>query len=240
MDLGRKGYFGISFLKREITKGNSIISSSLLKHGYANFSLEILEYCDPIDAVKREQYYLDLIKPEYNILKTAGSSFGFSLETKAKIREKSLRSTYNSSEQAKDHLRGLNTDPEYKAKRLSAIQAYQSSEQAKNQLNRLNSSLEQKEHLKRLHLSMKGRPKTEGSGLPSVSIEVLDTLTGKITVYPSIREAARAIGMAPSSLNKGFQRKGVAGPLGSEAEGAAFTKPTIMANKKRYHITKLS
>jgi group I intron endonuclease len=238
--LAEKGYFGISFLKKELTKGNSIISSSLLKYGYANFSLEILEYCDPIDAIKREQYYLDLIKPEYNILKTAGSSLGFkhTLETKAKIREKSLISTYNSSEQAKYHLRGLNTNPEYKAKRLSAIQAYQSSEQAQNQLKRLNSSSEQKERLKRLHLSMKGRPKTEGSGLPSVSLEVFDTLTDKIAVYPSINEAARAIGMAPSSLNKAFKRKGVAGPSGSE--GAGFTKPTVIVNKKRYHITKLS
>jgi len=217
VDLGRrlKGYFGISFLKKELTKGNSIISSSLLKYGYANFSLEILEYCDPTDAVKREQYYLDLLKPEYNILKTAASSFGFkhSLETKAKMGEKSLTSTYNSSEEAKDHLIGLNTNPEYKAKRLSAIQAYHSSEQAKTQLKRLNSSCEQKERLKRLHLSMKGRPKTEGSGQPSVSIKVFDTLTDKITVYPSISEAARTIGMAPSSLNKAIQRRGVVAPL---------------------------
>jgi hypothetical protein len=27
--------------------------------------------------LEREQYYLDLLKPEYNILKVAGSSLGF-------------------------------------------------------------------------------------------------------------------------------------------------------------------
>jgi hypothetical protein len=31
----------------------------------------------PLDAIKREQYYLDLLKPEYNILKVAGSTLGF-------------------------------------------------------------------------------------------------------------------------------------------------------------------
>jgi hypothetical protein len=33
---------------------------------------EILEYCEPSKVLEREQYYIDLLKPEYNILKTAG------------------------------------------------------------------------------------------------------------------------------------------------------------------------
>jgi hypothetical protein len=39
--------------------------------------LEILEYCDPDKVVSREQYYIDLLKPQYNILKVAGSLVGF-------------------------------------------------------------------------------------------------------------------------------------------------------------------
>ena len=37
----------------------------------------------------REQYYMDLLKPEYNILKTAGSSLGYQHleEAKKKISE---------------------------------------------------------------------------------------------------------------------------------------------------------
>lgn len=53
------------------------IYKALLKYGYSNFQLEILEYCAPEDTIKREQHYLDLLKPEYNILKIAGSSFGY-------------------------------------------------------------------------------------------------------------------------------------------------------------------
>lgn len=50
-----------------------MINSAFLKYGYSNFTLEILEYCESSEAVLREQYYLDLLKPEYNILSTAGS-----------------------------------------------------------------------------------------------------------------------------------------------------------------------
>ena len=59
----------------------------MLKHGYSNFTLDILEYCELSETLLREQYYLDLLKPKYNILFTAGSPFGrkHSEETKAII-----------------------------------------------------------------------------------------------------------------------------------------------------------
>ena len=37
----------------------------------------ILEYCEPRKIVEREQYYFNLLNPEYNILKTAFSSINF-------------------------------------------------------------------------------------------------------------------------------------------------------------------
>ncbi len=88
-NLGKRmsGYFSILNLKAEVKRSRSIIYRSLIKYGYSNFSLEILEYCEPSIVVLREQHFLDLLKPAYNILKFAGSSLGFkhSLETKAKI-----------------------------------------------------------------------------------------------------------------------------------------------------------
>jgi group I intron endonuclease len=70
-------YFSLIFLKRTILKSRSIINNSLLKYGYNNFSLDIMEYCESSVLINREQYYLDRLKPEYNILKIAGSSFGY-------------------------------------------------------------------------------------------------------------------------------------------------------------------
>jgi len=60
------------------------------KYGPNNFVFLILQYCDRIEDIclGLEQYYLDLYKPKYNILKMAGSSQGFkhSPETIAKLK----------------------------------------------------------------------------------------------------------------------------------------------------------
>jgi group I intron endonuclease len=66
-------YYCLSSLRRKV-KGSVIIHRALLKYGYSNFRLDILEYCVPNELIKREQYYIDLIKPEYNILKKAGAN----------------------------------------------------------------------------------------------------------------------------------------------------------------------
>jgi len=57
-------------------KGSSLIYTALLKYGLASptkFKVEILKYCSPAKCLKWEQFFLDLFKPEYNILKIAGA-----------------------------------------------------------------------------------------------------------------------------------------------------------------------
>jgi group I intron endonuclease len=75
--LGRRliNYFSFEYIADP--KRNMLINKALIKYGYSNFSLDILEYCEPCLVVTREQYYIDLLKPEYNILKVAGSSWGY-------------------------------------------------------------------------------------------------------------------------------------------------------------------
>lgn len=87
-----KNYFSPRFLKKELLRNRSIISNSLLKYGYSNFSLDILEYCKPSLLLSREQYYFDTLNPEYNILKTAGSRLGakHSIETLLKFKDRKL------------------------------------------------------------------------------------------------------------------------------------------------------
>lgn len=48
-----------------------IIYKALLVYDYVNFTLEILEHCESSVLLEREQYYIDLLKPNYNILKIA-------------------------------------------------------------------------------------------------------------------------------------------------------------------------
>jgi len=70
-------YYCLGYLNNKLLTCNSRIYKVLLEQNYSNFYLEILEYCDKKSLIEREQYYLDLLKPEYNILKIAGSLLGF-------------------------------------------------------------------------------------------------------------------------------------------------------------------
>jgi len=63
---------------KHLTLNKTPIHNALIKYGFNNFSLEILEYCkEGENLVSREQYYLELLSPEYNVLELAGSSLGF-------------------------------------------------------------------------------------------------------------------------------------------------------------------
>lgn len=94
VSLGRRfsNYYSTGYLEYKVKKGYSIIYNSLLKHGYSNFSIDILEYCEPELCISREQYYIDELKPKYNICEKAGSLLGFkhSEATKAKMKINNL------------------------------------------------------------------------------------------------------------------------------------------------------
>lgn len=49
------------------------ICAALLKHGFSNFSLEILEVCDSDKLMFWEKHYFNLYSPEYNILENPGN-----------------------------------------------------------------------------------------------------------------------------------------------------------------------
>jgi group I intron endonuclease len=66
-------YFNLNYLERN---KSMLICRALLKYGYSGFSLEILEYCELSERLERENHYFKLLKPEYNILKVAGSNLG--------------------------------------------------------------------------------------------------------------------------------------------------------------------
>ncbi len=53
-------YFNKSYIS---SKNHLIICRALIKFGYSNFSLEILEYCEKSVLLEREQYYLDKLNP---------------------------------------------------------------------------------------------------------------------------------------------------------------------------------
>jgi uncharacterized protein YqjF (DUF2071 family) len=84
VDLSRRFYSYYSLL--ELKRRDNYISRALIHHGYSAFSLSILEYIDISNLsleearkliFSREQYYIDTLKPNYNIFLIAGSLLGF-------------------------------------------------------------------------------------------------------------------------------------------------------------------
>lgn len=81
-----KVYYSFKTMRNKIDKESSIIYRAILKYGYSKFKLDILEYCEVSSLISREQHYIDLLKPEYNILKMAGNRLGHKLGLKTKIK----------------------------------------------------------------------------------------------------------------------------------------------------------
>lgn len=150
-------------MKAYLKRGKSAICSSILNNGLYNFSLEILEYCEPSNAIEREQYYLDTLKPLYNILNTAGSPLGrkHSEKTKAKM---------NAS---------------HKGKTISEDTKSKMSEAKKGENHPLFGKTRSEDTKSKISAAMLSAQK----GI----VEVLDKETGKTTIYSSNCQAAKAI-----------------------------------------------
>lgn len=59
------------------------------KYGLSNFALSIIEEVDNADVlIQREQYWIDNLKPEYNISKKAGSLLGVKMSEGAVLKNK--------------------------------------------------------------------------------------------------------------------------------------------------------
>lgn len=176
-------YYNIKYITR--ASKSSLICRALLKYGYSSFKLDILEYCEPSVLIEREQYYIDLLKPEYNILKVAGSLFGYkhtieslqkmseiaknrSEETIAKLREAALGKTYKHTEETK--------------KRISEfMQGRKHSDETKEKLRIIQSN--------RTKQPVKG-----------INVQVKDILTGEITIYDSLRSAGKGLNSNHKSM----------------------------------------
>lgn len=78
---------------------NAHFQSSWNKYGEDAFMFCVLEYCNSENRFAREQYYIDTLKPEYNLTLNVVANFGheISKETKQKI-SNTLKEKYNLGE----------------------------------------------------------------------------------------------------------------------------------------------
>jgi group I intron endonuclease len=175
INLTKRFYKYISL--NNIQKIKTPIYGALLKYGIENFTLEILEYCDEDSVINREQYYLDTLSPEYNILKIAGSSLGF------KHSEKTLEffKTYRVVEE------------ETKKNLSQAATGRVLSEEVKDKISKAHIGKVLSEETK----TKISKARTLVSGVP---VKVIDTLSDKVTEYENITEASKILGVSRTSI----------------------------------------
>jgi group I intron endonuclease len=165
-----------------------VIYKALKKHKHSNFSLEILEYSEPSDVISREQYYLDLLKPNYNILKTAGSTLG-----------------YKHSEEALAKMRRHCSSEEIKAKMSAARKGQNNPFCGKTHSEETKAKMrEAKKGQKSLFFGKTPSEETKAkiSAANGQAVKVLDKETNETTSYSSGIQVAKALGCDEKTIRR--------------------------------------
>lgn len=207
MNLGRRlrNYYNPNFISH-ISRKNMIINKALLKHGYSNFKLEILEYCDPKEVAKREQYYIDAFSPEYNILKTAYSSLGYKHTKESLVKINKNLVILNKSKSIPVKVTNLETN---------IFQEYTSLSDAAKGLNTSKTTLRKyilsSKPFKGIYklesnLSISNFDTNYINHPNSIKIEVTDLELNTITSYTSIHSVARSLGIGHDTISNYFKR----------------------------------
>jgi len=73
---------------KDNTHSNKHLQNHVNKYGIEDLVFIIMEFCSKEKLIEREQYWMDTLKPEFNICRVAGSALGvkWSEEQKQKIR----------------------------------------------------------------------------------------------------------------------------------------------------------
>jgi group I intron endonuclease len=168
----------VYFSKTRLINSRTPIYKAIIKYGYESFELEILEYCEPSILISREQYYIDLLKPEYNILSIAGNSSGYkhteSTMAKFKLRMASDKTRANLAEAASGRI----LSKEAKTKISLARTGTRLSNETKTKLSNI------------------------GAAIRGVPVKITNTLTGEVKQCSTLTLASIALGISRTAIKK--------------------------------------
>jgi predicted GIY-YIG superfamily endonuclease len=216
VDLTRRlrQYYGKKILT---CKYISLIYQALSKHGHDKFSLGIIEYCEAEDLIKREQYYLDLLKPEYNIHQVAGSPLGHkyseytkkamrtsalgrlhSMETRDKIAKAGIGRIFSEESRAKIGVSrlGCKHTEETKAKMKDKAIGRKQSEEARQ---KIAASRTGRKHTEETKAKMRSAAAIFNLA-KGKAVQVIDTKTGLTENFSSKSKAAIAMGVSVPTI----------------------------------------
>jgi len=191
-------YFSTKALENELKNNQSYIYNALLKDGYSNFSLDILEYCSIEELLKREKHFIDLVIAEYNIIQDPTlppmSGRNHSEESKTKISDTHKKidhsGRFKKGENHPNYGKTLNDDTKQK---ISDAMVGNTNKKGTTQ-------------------SDDTKQKISEAMPNSIKIEVRrsrlrpDNKNNQIITYDSIHEAARALNINHTHIVKYFSR----------------------------------
>jgi len=171
---------------KELSRNPRPIQDALLKYGHSNFTLEILEYSPKTKLIEREQFYLDLLVPEYNILKYAFSLLGFkhSQESIEKFKAKLI------SPEHKEILSSIHTGKLVSEETRNKLAAATASYRKNNPL-----TPEALANIKAKTLAREG-----------VSVSVLNTQTNEVKEFTNQTEAGEFLGVTRQAIYNAIKR----------------------------------
>ena len=207
VNLGRRlrNYYNPTYISH-ITRKKMIINKALLKHGYSKFKLEILEYCNAKEVAKREQFYMNALDLEYNVLKTAYSSLGYkhTKDSLVKINKTLAKLNKNKSISVKVTNLETNVSHEY----TSLTDAAKNLNTNKTTLKKYILSSKPLKGIYKLesNLSISNYDSNYLNHPNSIEIEVTDLELNTLTNYTSIHSAARALSIGHNTISNFFKR----------------------------------
>jgi len=184
VDLRRR--FHVYYSTARLRNSNMAIYKALLKYEPSSFSLEILEYCEPDKAVLKEQEYINLLKPSYNLNPIAGSSLGYkhSEEALAKL-----------SANMTARMTGRTVSDETRANLSAAAtgRVLTAEERAKISASRTGIKFTD-EHRSKISEAM--------SAINGVGVIVTNIETGEIKEFATMTAAGAALGVSRTAIKK--------------------------------------
>jgi group I intron endonuclease len=149
--------------------------------------LEILEYCRADELIKREQYYLDLLNPEYNILKYAYSLLGYkhTPENIAKFKLKKV------SQELKDILSSVHSGKEV-------------SQETRDKLSLSITNYKKNNPLSPEALANITAKTTEREGVP---VTLLNTQTNEELEFPTLTKAGEYLDVKRQAIRNAIKRE---------------------------------
>ena len=170
--------FYVYYSSNRLKNSNMIIYKAILKYGYKNFTLDILEYCNPNVLLEREQYYIDNLEPIYNSLTKAGSSIGYKHTS--------------------------DTLDKFKLRKISDITRINLAKAATNRI--MDEKVRTKISLARKGVKLSDETKRKLSAIAiereGVGVEVTNILTNEVKEYVTITLASISLGVSRTTIRK--------------------------------------